>query len=411
MLDAVMLAALAGGVTLGVLVAVLIARRGSARNSGDIAVSLVNLERQIAALSGGQEVMSNALDRGLKDNRTEIGARVDALSETVRRLGAEQGEQQNLFRDLVDKKMAELRRENEAKLNEMRQTVDEHLQTTLEKRISESFKAVSERLEAVQRGLGEMQDMQVGVRDLKRVLTDVKARGTYGEVQLDTLISDILTAEQYVSQYMIDGGAVDFAVRLPGDDGGTVLPIDAKFPTEDYDRLLTAADAGNQAGVDEAALALERRVKRFAKAIADKYIRPPETTDWAILFLPTEGLYAELLRRPGLFETLQRDFRVTLAGPTNLQVLLYTFRMGFRHAALSEQAREVWGVLGKVKAEFEKYGEWIDSLDKTAKSLQRRADDFSTRRNVMLRALKSVEETGASLPDDSPAPPHLTQNG
>lgn len=379
-------------------VLVLILRGTPKKEAEAISGSLRELERQLAQLAGASDAQGATVTKQLGEHRRELGDGMERLGERVRQLGGEQAKQQNDFRDLVDKKMTELRGENERKLDEMRKTVDEHLQSTLEKKLAENFKQVSERLEAVHRGLGEMQDMQKGVSDLKRVLTDVKARGTYGEVQLDALISDILTPDQYRAQLMLgDGQKVDFAIHMPGDDNGMMLPVDAKFPSEDYDRLLAAADAGDQAGVNDAGKKLEARVRQFAKDIAQKYIRPPETTDWAILFLPTEGLYAELLRRPGVFEALQRDYKVTLAGPTNLQVLLYTFRMGFRHAALSDQAREVWDVLGKVKGEFVKYGESIDKLGGVATSLQRRADELTTRRNVMLRALKSVEE-GETLP-------------
>ncbi|MBL4788112.1 MAG: DNA recombination protein RmuC [Kordiimonadaceae bacterium] len=339
-------------------------------------------------------VRRQELSEQLRENREEMAKSISSLAETVRRLGAEQAEGQTLFREKLDQKMKELRQENSQKLDEMRKTVDEKLQTTLERRISESFKTVSERLEAVQRGLGEMQNLAVGVGDLKRVLTNVKSRGVFGEVQLQLLIEDFLTAEQYKANY--DCGKksgtmrVEFGIRMPGSEE-CYMPVDAKFPTEDYERLLTAVEAGDKEGIDTASKALVRRVKLFAKDISQKYINPPFTTREAILFVPTEGLYAEVLRSPGLIETLQRDYSVTVTGPTNFQVLLSTFRMGYQQAVMQEHASEVWKVLGAVKKEFNNYGEQIAAMGKNVQAMDKHIDKLETRKNVMLRALKNVE--------------------
>ncbi len=327
--------------------------------------------------------------------------RIASLMETMRKLGAEQGEQQQQFRDKLDAKMKELREENSKKLDEMRKTVDEQLQTTLEKRLTESFKTVSERLEAVHQGLGEMQKLATGVGDLKRVLTNVKSRGGFGETQLHMLIEDFLTPEQFVVNYdcgkTSGGERVEFGIKMPGKGDTVYLPIDAKFPREDYERLLEAAEVGDAEGIKSSTAALERAVIKAAKDVSSKYINPPFTTDVAFLFLPTEGLYAEILRRPGLFEKIQREQNVTVVGPSGLQVHLSTFRMGYRQMALQERANEVWGVLGAVKKEFNSYGEQIDKMKKNFAAAVGHVEKLETRKNKMLSALKTVEE----LPDNS----------
>ena len=275
----------------------------------------------------------------------------------------------------------------------MRRTVDEKLQTTLEKRLSESFKTVSERLEQVHKGLGEMQTLATGVGDLKRVLTNVKSRGTFGEVQLGLLIEDILTPNQFVANYDCGkpSGHVEFGIRMPGTTEDIFLPVDAKFPTEDYERLLSAVEAGDGEGILAAQKLLAMKVKGFAKEVAQKYINPPHTTPSAILFLPTEGLYAEMLRVPGFVESIQRELAVTITGPTNFQVLLTTFRMGFQQMAMQEHAAEVWKVLGAVKREFEKYGDQISAMGKNVNAMEKHIEKLETRKNVMLRALKNVQ--------------------
>jgi len=291
-----------------------------------------------------------------------------------------------------------LREENARQLETMRQTVDEKLQGTLEKRLGESFRLVSERLELVHRGLGEMQSLAAGVGDLKRVLTNVKTRGTWGEVQLGSLLEQMLAPEQYARNVATAGGSerVEFAVRLPGpgdDPAAPVwLPIDAKFPREDYERLLDAQDRADGEAAEEAARGLEQRLRQCALEIARKYIAPPHTTDFGILFLPTEGLYAEALRRPGLADSLQREHRVVLAGPTTLAALLSSLQMGFRTLAIQKRSSEVWALLGAVKTEFQKYGEVLDRVQRKLAEASRTIDEEVARRTrAIQRRLREVE--------------------
>jgi len=272
--------------------------------------------------------------------------------------------------------------------------VDEKLQTTLEKRLAESFKQVSERLEQVHKGLGEMQSLAVGVGDLKKVLTNVKTRGTWGEVQLGALLEQILTPEQYEKNVAVTGTAerVEFAVKLPGQSDTVWLPIDAKFPLEDYQRLVEASEAGDAAGVERSIQELEKRVRMSAKAIHDKYISPPKTTDFGILFLPTEGLYAEVMRRTVFVDQIQQDLRVIMAGPSTLLALLNSLQMGFRTLAITKRSSEVWELLGIVKTEFLKYhqvlGKVREKLDQASKTI----DDAEQRTRVIQRKLNNVEE-------------------
>jgi DNA recombination protein RmuC len=314
-------------------------------------------------------------------------------------------------RDTLDVQLAQLQMTNAAKLDEMRQTVDEKLQSTLQTRLGESFKQVADRLEQVHKGLGEMQTLAQGVGDLKHLLTNVKTRGIFGEAQLGALLEQIFSPEQYAAQIATIPGSknvVDYAVRLPGksDDGVPLwLPIDAKFPNEDYERLLDAQERADVLGVEVAAKALEQRIKLEAKSISDKYVQPPYTTDFAILFLPSEGLYAEVLRRPGLMDSLQRDYRVTLAGPTTLLAMLNSLQMGFRTLALEKRSSEVWQVLGAVKTEFGKFGDVMTKIRAQTQTVLTTLDQAQTRTNVMNRALKQVEglsepQTQALLPLD-----------
>ena len=300
--------------------------------------------------------------------------------------------------DTLNQQLQQLQKSNADKLDEMRRTVDEKLQTTLEKRLSESFKQVAERLEQVHNGLGQMQKLADGVGSLQRVLTNVKTRGMFGEVQLEALLEQVLTIEQYAKQVETkprSNQRVDFAIRFPGRggaDGEPVwLPIDAKFPREDYERLLDAQDRADALAAEVAAKALESRIRTEAKSIAESYLAPPHTTDFAILFLPTEGLYAEVLRRPGLMDSLQRDYRITLAGPTTLLAMLNSLHMGFRTLALEQQASEVWKVLGAVKTEFERYGDWVEKVREQVQKAADTLDRADTRSRQMRRALKNVE--------------------
>ena len=326
-----------------------------------------------------------------KSQREELGTQIAALSKSHEaRLEA--------LRGTVETKLGQIQVENAAKLDEMRKTVDEKLQGTLDKRLGESFRLVSERLELVHKGLGEMQTLASGVGDLKRVLTNVKTRGTWGEVQLSGLLEQMLTPEQYSVNVATRPGSaerVEFAIRLPGRDSqGTQvwLPVDAKFPKEDYERLVDAAERAESEEVEAAAKALEDRVRVEARAIQEKYLEPPHTTDFGILFLPTEGLYAEILRRPGLAERLQRENRVMVAGPTTLAALLNSLQMGFRTLAIEQRSSEVWQVLGAVKTEFARFGEVMDKVQKKLQEATNVVDSAKSRSNVIRRKLRDVEE-------------------
>jgi DNA recombination protein RmuC len=294
-------------------------------------------------------------------------------------------------------RMRELQADNAKRLEEMRQTVDEKLHATLETRLSESFRQVSERLEKVHQGLGEMQQLAIGVGDLKRVLTNVKTRGTWGEVQLEMLLEQVLTVDQYAKNVETVAGSnarVEFAIKLPGVvEGGPPLwlPIDAKFPKEQYERLLEAAENADTDGVARAGNELERAVRSEARTICEKYVSPPQTTDFAILFLPTEGLYAEVMRRPGLADDLQRTLRVTIAGPSTLSALLGSLQMGFRTLALEKRSSEVWQVLGAVKTEFTKFGDVLATTKATLEKAAKNIESAEVRSRQMAKKLKSVE--------------------
>ena len=278
----------------------------------------------------------------------------------------------------------------------MRKTVDEKLQTTLETRLGESFKQVADRLEQVHKGLGEMQTLAQGVGDLKHLLTNVKTRGIFGEAQLSALLEQVFTVDQYAAQVATQPGSnntVDFAIRLPGrsDSGAPLwLPIDAKFPNEDYERLLDAQARADVQAAEAAGKALEIRIRLEARSISEKYIAPPHTTDFAILFLPTEGLYAEVLRRPGLMESLSREHRITLAGPTTLLAMLNSLQMGFRTLALEKRSSEVWQVLGAVKTEFGKFGDVLAKIKSNAGTMLNTGSSAEQRSRGMGKALRNV---------------------
>jgi len=302
------------------------------------------------------------------------------------------------LRETVEKQLQYLREDNAQKLEQMRLTVDEKLHSTLEQRLGESFLLVSKRLEEVHKGLGEMQALAAGVGDLKKVLTNVKTRGTWGEIQLGNLLEQVLSPDQYATNVAIRPGSqdrVEFAIKLParnGQDGITWLPIDAKFPLEDYHNLLDAQERADLPAIERYSKALEQRIKNEAKAICTKYIDPPNTTDFAILFLPVEGLYAEVLRRPGLCEELQRNYRVVISGPTTIAAFLNSLQMGFRTLAIEKRSSDVWNLLGAVKTEFGKFG---DLLEKTQKKLQEASNSIETaarKSRTIERKLKSVEE-------------------
>ena len=325
----------------------------------------------------------------------------DTLSTQLQSVGESNARRMGEVRDTLEKQLAQLQQTNSAKLDDMRRTVDEKLQTTLETRLGESFKQVADRLEQVHKGLGEMQTLAQGVGDLKHLLTNVKTRGIFGEAQLSALLEQVLTVDQYAAQVATRPGSkavVDFAVKLPGrSDAGEPLwlPIDAKFPNEDYERLLDAQQRADALGAEAAGKALELRIRLEAKSMADKYIAPPHTTDFAILFLPTEGLYAEVLRRPGLMQALQRDHRITLAGPTTLLAMLNSLQMGFRTLALEKRSSEVWQVLGAVKTEFGKFGDVLAKIKSNAETMLNTVSSAEQRSRVLTRAMKQVE----ALPD------------
>jgi DNA recombination protein RmuC len=336
------------------------------------------------------------------------GERLEAFALQLQRLTQSMEERSERLRLAVEARLAALQTENAGKLDEMRRTVDEKLQATLEQRLGDSFRIVSERLEQVHRGLGEMQVLAAGVGDLKRVLTNVKTRGTWGEVQLGALLEQVLTREQFganVATRPGSGERVEFALRLPGQEEGAPvwLPIDAKFPIEDYQKLLDAQERADPVAAEEAGKALEMRLRNEAKSIREKYIEPPFTTDFAILYLPIEGLFAESLRRPGLGELLQRDFRVTLAGPTTLAAMLNSLQMGFRTLAIEKRSSEVWAVLGAVKAEFGKFGEALAHTKKKLDEASNSITKAETRSRVLSRKLKEVE----ALPVEGVAPSTL----
>lgn len=341
---------------------------------------------------------ANRLTQALTTQVTQLatlqGERLDAFAADLKRFSTTLDGRFEQLRSAVELRLQALQADNASKLEAMRTTVDEKLHATLEQRLGESFKLVSDRLEQVHRGLGEMQTLATGVGDLKRVLTNVKTRGTWGEVQLASLLEQVLTAEQYGQNVATRPGSnerVDFAIRLPGTDAPVWLPIDAKFPIEDYQRLMDAQDTVDPVAIEEASRAIEQRLRLEAKSIRDKYISPPSTTDFAILYLPIEGLYAEVLRRPGLADSLQRDWRISLAGPTTLAAMLNSLQMGFKTLAIEQRSAEVWSILGAVKTEFGKFGE---SLAHTRKKLEEASNSIGkaeTRTRVLSRKLKEVE--------------------
>jgi len=308
-------------------------------------------------------------------------------------------------RGTVQERLKTLQDENTLKLEQIRHTVDEQLQSTLEKRLGESFKIVSDRLEQVHRGLGEMQTLASGVGDLKKLLSNVRARGTWGEVQLGMLLDQMLTPDQYGKNVATTGTGerVEYAIKLPGaeHDGHVWLPIDAKFPKEDYERLLEAVDRADAAAIEESSHQLEVRARQCAREISQKYLAPPKTTDFAIMYLPTEGLYAEVLRRPGLIDTLQRDHRVTVTGPTTLSGFLNSLQMGFRTLAIQKRSSEVWEVLGVVKTEFGKYSKVLEAVQKKLQEASNTVEGGLTRTRVIQRKLKNIEAVPAGAAEAS----------
>ncbi|MDR3149429.1 MAG: DNA recombination protein RmuC [Oscillospiraceae bacterium] len=348
-------------------------------------------ERNRRELAHSFGVVSSALDSSLK--------------QAIEMLTNSQTSQFNMFssrqeslRAVIDVQLKEIRTETAKQLDDMRKTVDEHLKDTVEKRFNESFKMISERLEQVHRGLGEMQQLASGVGDLKRVLTNVKTKGNLGEIQLGAILEQILAPGQYEAQAQVKQNSqerVDYVIRLPDKNSADtvlLLPIDSKFPTEDYTRLLDAYDAGiGDEEVKRASGAFENAVRKCAKEISAKYINPPVTTDFAIMFVPTEGLYAEIIRRTSLFETVQREYRVTIVGPTNLSAFLSSLQMGFRTLAIERRSNEVWQLLGAVKTEFGKFGNVMDKIKKSIDEAAKQIDTVGTRSRQIERKLRTVE--------------------
>lgn len=349
------------------------------------------------ALKDFREVQAKRLE----DSTRSQGERLQTFAQQLAEFGTHNEAKLEALRATVETKLTQLQSDNEAKLERIRQTVDEKLHQTLEQRLGESFKLVSERLEQVHSGLGEMKSLAVGVGDLKKILSNVKTRGTWGEVQLGNLLEQTLTPEQFTRNFAPNEDSterVEFAIKLPGRDvdGKPVwLPLDSKFPNEEYQRLVEAQERGDGGTVEAAAAALEQGIRMEARNISEKYIYPPTTTDFAILFLPTEGLFAEVLRRPGLSEALQRQHRVVVSGPTTLTALLTSLQMGFRTLAIEERSSEVWKVLGAVKAEFGKFGETLDKVQKKLTEASNTIESAQRRSRAVARKLRPAEELPA----------------
>ncbi|ACV37175.1 DNA recombination protein RmuC [Accumulibacter sp.] len=380
---------------------------------------LERLERELRQeMALGRQEAASAARGDREEQSLSVGRLSQTLASQMAQLGHLQAQQLESFgqhlahltnsneqrfeqlRLAVEARLGVMQADNASKLEDIRRTVDEKLHATLEQRLGESFKLVSDRLEQVHRGLGEMQTLATGVGDLKRVLSNVKIRGTWGEVQLAALLEQLLTPEQYVKNVVTRSAGsdrVEFAIRLPGRDLGdddqrpVWLPIDAKFPLEDYQRLLDAQERGDPAALDAAVRGLELRLREEARKIHDKYVEPPYTTDFAILYLPTEGLYAEALRRPGLVDVLQRDWRICIAGPTTLSALLNSLQMGFRTLAIERRSSEVWAVLGAIKTEFGKFGEILEATRRKLEQASRSIESAGVRTRQIERKLKSVE--------------------
>jgi DNA recombination protein RmuC len=354
-----------------------------------------DLREEVAA---GQRASSEALVKTLSAIGTSQAERLDVVARRIKELTGSNESSMEKVRNTIDAQLKFLQETNEKKLEQMRLTVDEKLQTTLEKRLGESFKIVSGQLEAVQRGLGEMQSLAAGVGDLKRVLTNVKARGVWGEVQLGSLLEQMLAPNQYSKNIQTNPDSremVEYAIRLPGPDNHpdacVWLPIDAKFPQEDYLRLLDAVEVCDTEAVKKATAGLVRAVNVSAKDIREKYLAPPQTTDFAIMFLPTEGLYAEVLRQPGQIEKIQQRYRIVVAGPTTLCAILNSLRVGFQTLALEKRSSEVWTILAAVKTEFGKFGDILTKVKKQLKAASNTIDQTTVRTRAMERTLRQVE--------------------
>lgn len=433
-LESVLLAVIAAGLVVAiVLLSLLVARRpAEARETREGFGVLADAQRD-AAERLQREVRAEVLEQA-RGNRAELAesigrfarqvtaqassvaqiqnTQIDGFAQQLVRLTESNERRLAEIRSTLEEKLRELQADNAHRLEQMRATVDEKLNATLEQRLGESFRLVSDRLEQVHRGLGEMQALASDVGDLKRVLANVKTRGIWGEVQLSALLEQMLAPGQYAANVATVPGSserVEFAIRLPGRDAAVWLPVDAKFPREDWERLQQAHDRADAVAADEAGRALEARIRAEARRIRDKYLSPPATTDFALMFLPTEGLYAEVVRRAGLVDELQRECRVVLAGPTTLCALLNSLQMGFRTFAVEQRTSEVWAVLGAVKTEFGKFGDVLAKTKQQLQSVSNSLDTAEVRSRAIVRKLRDVEElpaarVGALLPDDDDAP-------
>lgn len=348
-------------------------------------------------LGNNLNAFGNSLLKRLHESSVMQKGQLEIFSQQLVELTKQNSSKLEIIRDTVEKRLTELQKDNNQKLEKMREIVDEKLQSTLEKRLAQSFQSVSERLEQVHKGLGEMQHLAVGVGDLKKVLSNVKTRGTWGEVQLGNLLEQILTKEQYqanVATKKDSNDIVEYAIKLPGKDKNLShiwLPIDAKFPIEDYQRLLEAEDSNDRAAIDIANKAIEKRLKDEGKKIKTKYIDPPNTTDFAILFIPIEGLYAQVLKLPGLVDFIQREYRVMITGPTTITAILNSLQMGFRTLAIEKQSSEIWQTLSEVKTEFGRFGEILERTQKKLQEASNQIDAGATRARAIERKLKNVD--------------------
>lgn len=373
----------------------------SGRMRADVANAHKNLREEVAGyVRAGHSLMAEEMRGTTAQQLTQL----DVMSKQWAGIANSNEVRLRELQKTVDDRLLHIEKQSGERLESMRKTVEEKLEGTLERRLGDSFKMVGDRLELVQRGLGEMQALANGVGDLKRVLTNVKTRGTWGEVQLAMLLEQVLTQDQYEANAKVGKGAdvVEFAIKLPGkddDSGSVLLPIDSKFPLESYHRLLEAQDLGNSELAAVARRELEMAIKVSAKDIRDKYIHPPKTTDFALLFLPTEGLYAEVLRINGLSERLQVDYRITIAGPTTLAAILNSLQMGFRTLAIQKRSGEVWKILGAVKAEYGKFGGILDGVHKKLTEAAEKIDDASKKSKTIHQKLRSVEELSPAQAD------------
>ncbi len=411
-----------------VLILVFAERSSAAKRAEKLKESYLSIENKIAYL----EKLSDKTEKTVRDemglSRAEASNSAKNLSDSLISRINEMSKLQHMQADSIDARMARLAESNEEKLEAMRKelelklnsimkdngekleamraTVDEKLHDTLEKRLGESFKLVSERLEQVHKGLGEMQSLALGVGDLKKVLTNVKSRGIWGEIQLGNILEQILTPEQYLTNISTKRNTqekVEFAIRLPGKGGEgeeVLLPVDAKFPQEDFQRLVEAAEIGDASAMEEAAKQLENRIKAEARRISDKYINPPVTTDFAIMFLPIESLYAEIAKRAGLIEHIQEKYRINIAGPSTMAAFLNSLSMGFRTLAIQKRSSEVWGLLGAVKSEFGKFGDILEKTNKKLHEASKTIEDATKKSRTIERKLKDVE----ALPVEEAAP-------